>query len=87
MVPFGRDEQGNELPATVISREYAAEWKPGDEPYYPINDERNNALADAYRKLAAGDRKTVFGGRLGDYRYYDMDAVIAEALGRCGEVL
>ena len=84
---FGRDEQGNDLPSTVISREYSSEWKPGDEPYYPINDERNNSLAEAYRKLAAAEEKTVFGGRLGDYKYYDMDAVIAEALAKCGKIL
>ncbi len=84
---FGRDARGNELPATVISREYSSEWKPGDEPYYPINDERNNALAAAYRELAAGQERVIFGGRLGEYRYYDMDAVIAEALRRSGEVL
>ena len=84
---FGRDARGNELPTTVISREYSSEWKPGDEPYYPINDERNNALAAAYRELAAGQERVIFGGRLGEYRYYDMDAVIAEALRRCGEVL
>ena len=84
---FGRDARGNELPTTVISREYSSEWKPGDEPYYPINDERNNALAAAYRELAAGQERVIFGGRLGEYKYYDMDAVIAEALRRCGEVL
>ena len=84
---FGRDAQGRSLPSTVISREYSSEWKPGDEPYYPINDERNNSLAAAYRELAAAESRTVFGGRLGEYRYYDMDAVIAAALGKCREVL
>ena len=84
---FGRDEDGNDLPTTVISREYPAEWKPGDEPYYPINDRKNNDLAEAYRKLAARESRVIFGGRLGDYRYYDMDAVIEQALLRCSEVL
>ncbi len=84
---FGRDEDGNDLPTTVISREYPAEWKPGDEPYYPINDRKNNDLAEAYRKLAARESRVIFGGRLGDYRYYDMDAVIDQALLRCSEVL
>ncbi|MBR1565665.1 MAG: UDP-galactopyranose mutase, partial [Oscillospiraceae bacterium] len=67
-------------PKTVISREYSAEWRPGDEPYYPVNDEKNNALYQQYRALAEKETKTVFGGRLGEYRYYDMDAVIARAL-------
>ena len=84
---FGKDDQGNDLPSTVITREYPAEWKPGDEPYYPINDDRNNSLADEYRRLAADESKVIFGGRLGEYRYYDMDAVIAQALGKCREIL
>lgn len=84
---FGKDEQGNDLPSTVISREYSSEWKPGDEPYYPVNDARNNDLAAAYRKLAASESRVVFGGRLGNYQYYDMDAVIGEALKKCGELL
>ena len=84
---FGKDEDGNDLPTTIISREYPAEWKPGDEPYYPINDKVNNDLADAYRKLAASEKGVIFGGRLGDYRYYDMDVVVEQALRRCTEVL
>lgn len=67
-------------PKTVISREYSSEWKPGDEPYYPVNDEKNGALYAEYRKLADQEQKVVFGGRLGEYKYYDMDAVIASAL-------
>ncbi len=67
-------------PKTVISREYSAEWKPGDEPYYPVNDERNNTLYAAYRKLADSLPQIVFGGRLGEYKYYDMDKVIETAL-------
>jgi len=77
---FGRDEDGNELPKTVISREYSSEWKPGDEPYYPVNDSKNSSLYAQYRELAAGEKNVVFGGRLGEYKYYDMDAVIAAAL-------
>ena len=65
---------------TVITREYPAEWKPGDEPYYPINDAENEALAARYRALAVAESNVVFGGRLGEYRYYDMDKVIAAAL-------
>lgn len=67
-------------PKTVISREYSAEWKPGDEPYYPVNDEKNTKLYSAYRELADQERHVRFGGRLGEYRYYDMDTVIASAL-------
>ena len=67
-------------PKTVISREYSSEWKPGDEPYYPVNDDRNNALYAQYKALADAESKVVFGGRLGQYKYYDMDAVIAAAL-------
>ena len=77
---FGRDEAGNELPKTVISREYSSEWRPGDEPYYPVNDEKNGALYLRYKKLSEAEDKVVFGGRLGEYRYYDMDQVIAAAL-------
>ncbi|MBQ3258853.1 MAG: UDP-galactopyranose mutase [Oscillospiraceae bacterium] len=67
-------------PKTVISREYSAEWRPGIEPYYPINDEANGALYAAYKELADKEDKVIFGGRLGEYKYYDMDAVIASAL-------
>ncbi len=67
-------------PKTVISREYSAEWQPGDEPYYPVNDEKNGALYQEYRALADREEHILFGGRLGEYRYYDMDAVIASAL-------
>lgn len=84
---FGRDESGAELPKTVISREYSSEWKRGDEPYYPLNDERNNSLYQAYRKLACAEDKVVFGGRLGEYRYYDMDQVIRCALDKARELL
>ena len=73
-------------PKTVISREYSAEWKPGDEPYYPVNDEKNSALYARYKELADAEDKVIFGGRLGEYKYYDMDAVIAAALGLCEKV-
>lgn len=79
---FGKDEQGRELPKTVISREYSSEWRPGDEPYYPVNDEKNTALYARYRALSKGEKNVIFGGRLGEYRYYDMDLVIASALER-----
>ena len=68
------------MPKTVISREYSAEWKPGDEPYYPVNDEKNSSLYKEYRELAKNEPKVIFGGRLGEYRYYDMDQVIGAAL-------
>ena len=84
---FGKDEQGQELPKTVISREYSSEWKPGDEPYYPVNDEKNGALYAEYKKLADAEQNVIFGGRLAEYRYYDMDAVIASALQKSEEVL
>ena len=84
---FGRDDAGKELPKTVISREYSSEWKPGDEPYYPVNDEKNGALYARYRALAGKETKVIFGGRLGEYKYYDMDAVIASSLERCGQEL
>ena len=84
---FGRDENGKELSRTVISREYSSEWKPGDEPYYPVNDEKNAALFAAYKKLADREENVLFGGRLGEYRYYDMDQVVASALDRAEEQL
>ena len=84
---FGRDENGNELPKTVISKEFSSEWKPGDEPYYPVNDENNSALYEKYRALAEKETKVIFGGRLGEYRYYDMDQVVEAALEKAKEVL
>lgn len=74
-------------PKTVISREYSSEWKPGDEPYYPVNDEKNGALYQQYKALAEGEKNVIFGGRLGEYKYYDMDAVIAAALDMCDKML
>ncbi len=84
---FGKDENGNDLPKTIISREYSSEWKPGDEPYYPVNDEKNTELYRKYRELADKEDKVIFGGRLGEYKYYDMDAVIASALKLSKEML
>lgn len=69
-------------PKTVISREYSSEWNLGDEPYYPVNDEKNGALYAEYKKLGEAETKVIFGGRLGEYKYYDMDVVIAAALDR-----
>lgn len=77
---FGKDKDGNDLPKTVISREYSSEWQPGDEPYYPVNDKKNSMLYAEYKKLADAENKVIFGGRLGEYKYYDMDAVINSAL-------
>lgn len=79
---FGRDDEGRELRKTIISREYSSEWKPGDEPYYPVNDEKNGELYARYKERAQGEKKVIFGGRLGEYKYYDMDAVIGAALER-----
>ena len=84
---FGKDEDGNDLQKTVISREYSSEWKPGDEPYYPVNDEKNGALYEQYKKLSENEKNVIFGGRLGEYKYYDMDAVIASALDMCEKEL
>ena len=74
-------------PRTVISREYSAAWRPGDEPYYPVNDDKNNALYEKYRALADRERSVTFGGRLGLYRYMDMDDVIAAALETVGTLV
>ena len=84
---FGKDKDGNDLPKTVISREFSSEWKLGDEPYYPVNDEKNGALYAQYKALAHDEKGVIFGGRLGEYKYYDMDAVIAAALEKADEVL
>lgn len=80
---FGLDADGREIPRTVISREYPREWKRGDEPYYPVNDEKNGARYAQYRALADGEKNVIFGGRLGEYRYYDMDQALLSALNRC----
>ena len=77
---FGKDSRENDLKKTIITHEYSTEWTAGNEPYYPINDEKNCALYEDYKKLASREKKVVFGGRLGEYRYYDMDEVIVAAL-------
>lgn len=77
---FGQDSEGKELSKTVISREFSTEWKLGDEPYYPVNDKKNSELYEKYRMLAKNEKNMIFGGRLGEYKYYDMDAVITAAL-------
>ena len=78
---FGADVEAN--PRTVVSREYSTEWAPGMEPYYPVNDKKNSLLYSEYKKLADGENKVIFGGRLGEYKYYDMDQVIAAVLELC----
>jgi len=83
---FGKDEDGKDLPKTVISREYSLEWKRGDEPYYPVNDEKNSTLYAGYKRLAEEEKNIVFGGRLGEYKYYDMDQVIDVALKKAKEL-
>lgn len=79
---FGKDSEGNDIQKTIISKEYSLEWKPGDEPYYPVNDEINNQLYMQYKTLADAETNVIFGGRLGEYKYYDMDAVVKAALVR-----
>ena len=71
---FGKQEK------TVITKEYPSEWKEGDEPYYPVNDEKNNKLYEKYKEVAEKEENVIFGGRLGEYKYYDMDKVIEEVL-------
>ena len=74
-------------PTTIISREYSSEWKKGDEPYYPVNNDKNDSLYAQYRAMADREERVIFGGRLGSYKYYDMDKVIAAALELCGKEL
>ena len=84
---FGiRSDTGEPAEKTVISREFSSEWKPGDEPYYPVNDETNTALYNRYAELASQEKNVIMGGRLGSYRYYDMDQVIAAALRKAEEL-
>ena len=75
---FGKDVYS--VPKTVISREFSKEWKPGLEPFYPINDEKNNLIATKYRQMASDEKKIIFGGRLAEYRYYDMAPIIEKVL-------
>lgn len=82
---FGNEVYAN--PVTVISREYSKEWNPGDEPYYPVNDERNSALYAKYKELADREENVIFCGRLAEYRYYDMHQVISETLKKVMQLL
>lgn len=84
---FGKDAFGNEISKTVISREYSSDWNLGVEPYYPINDETNTKLYEEYKKLAENEKNVLFGGRLGEYKYYDMDAVIEAALKKLNSII
>ena len=84
---FGKDEDGNYLPKTIISKEFSSEWKQGDEPYYPVNDKKTGELYQEYKKLADKEEKVFFGGRLGEYKYYDMDATVASVLDKCKKIL
>ena len=77
---FGKDAEGRDIPVTIISREYSSEWKKGDEPYYPVNDKKNQDLYEKYSELAGKDTNVIFAGRLGQYKYYDMDVVVRTAL-------
>ena len=79
--------ESGQQPDTVISKEYSTEWKPGDEPYYPVNDERNGALYTKYKELADGQDKVIFGGRLAEYKYYDMHQVIERALNLANKII
>ena len=78
---FGAEVES--CPKTVISREYSTEWQEGMEPYYPVNDDRNNNLAQQYRDMAAHEEQVIFGGRLAEYKYYDMAPIIEKVLTLC----
>ncbi len=84
---FGKDENGNEIPKTVITKEYSTEWVPGVEPYYPINDEKNEILLKKYRELALKEQNVLFCGRLAEYKYYDMDQIIETVLNITEKIL
>ncbi|MCQ2547035.1 MAG: UDP-galactopyranose mutase [Clostridia bacterium] len=84
---FGKDSSGKDILKTVITREYSEEWEPGNEPYYPINDEKNNTMYREYKKLADREKNVLFGGRLAEYRYYDMDQVVESAMKMINELL
>lgn len=77
---FGKDSEGNDIPTTIISREYSSEWKVGKESYYPINDDKNTSLYNEYKALAGKEENVIFGGRLAEYKYYDMDVIVEKAL-------
>ncbi len=84
---FGKDVKGNDLPTTVITKEYALNWQLNQERYYPINDEKNNCLYDKYKQLAQTEKNVIFGGKLGEYKYYNMDEVISSSLKLCNKEL
>lgn len=87
---FGKNEEGNDLPKTIISKEYSSEWKLGDEPYYPVNDEKNGFLYIQYiqyKELADKEKNIIFGGRFGEYKYYDMDVIVTSVLELCKKEL
>ena len=84
---LGKMPEGKTLEKTIITKEYPDTWNKKKEPYYPINNEKNNSLYEKYKKLADNDDKVIFGGRLGQYKYYDMDKVIEEALNLCKKIL
>ena len=79
---FGKNADGHDISNTIISKEFSKEWHPGEEPYYPVNDKKNQKLYEKYRVLSQKQNDVIFGGRLGEYRYYDMDAVIESALNK-----
>jgi UDP-galactopyranose mutase len=84
---FGKDRNGKDIDHTIISKEYSQEWKEGIDPYYPINDENNNKLYEEYKYIAGQEAPNViFAGRLGEYKYYDMDKAIESALHTCGKL-
>ncbi|MBO4996532.1 MAG: UDP-galactopyranose mutase [Lachnospira sp.] len=84
---FGKDMHGQNINGTVISKEYSVEWKLGKEPYYPVNDEKNQVLYEKYKEHSKKEENVIFGGRLGEYKYYDMDAVVMAALELCDREL
>ena len=84
---IGKHFEFGTQPKTVITREYPVTWQEGMEPYYPVNDEKNQALYQKYAKLAEKEEHVIFGGRLGEYKYYDMDKVIASAMACAKEEL
>ena len=84
---FGKDEEENDIQKTIIRREYSSEWKLGDEPYYPVNDEKNGKLYVQYKELADKEKNVIFGGRLGEYKYYDMDITVKSALEKVKQYL
>ncbi len=84
---FGKDAYGKDIPCTIISKEFSSEWSPSVEPYYPVNDDKNNSLYAAYKERSGQEEKVIFGGRLGEYRYYDMDKIIELALEKSGQLI